>query len=123
MVILKNTLIFKGFKVGTTFSRWGAQTIPGWVQMLISIETNITCDFLGGSGPSIPPLDPRMAYHMRIQSSVSGVQAKRFLITYSYRGERGWCTNWNCLGQFREIPWNQNTDVHRGSTLITWVIT
>ena len=25
----------------------------------------------------------------------------------------------NCLGQFREIPWNQATDVHRGSTLIT----
>ena len=25
----------------------------------------------------------------------------------------------NCLGQFREIPWNQTTDVHRGSTLIT----
>ena len=26
--------------------------------------------------------------------------------------------NWNCLGQFREIPWNQTTDVYRGSTLI-----
>ena len=31
--------------------------------------------------------------------------------------------NRNCLGQFREIPWNQTTDVHRGSTLITRVIT
>ena len=32
------------------------------VQMLISIETNITCDFQGGggSGPPIPPLDPHM---------------------------------------------------------------
>ena len=28
----------------------------------------------------------------------------------------------NCLGQFREIPWNQTTDVHRGSTLITRVL-
>ena len=28
-------------------------------------------------------------------------------------------TNRSCLGQFREIPWNQTTDVHRGSTLIT----
>ena len=30
--------------------------------MLISIETdiNITCDFPGGSGPPIPPLDPHM---------------------------------------------------------------
>ena len=25
--------------------------------------------------------------------------------------------NWNCLGQFSEIPWNQTSDVHRGSTL------
>ena len=29
--------------------------------MLISIETHITCDFLGGlSGPPIPPLHPHM---------------------------------------------------------------
>ena len=30
--------------------------------MLISIETHITitCDFPGGSGPPIPPLDPHM---------------------------------------------------------------
>ena len=34
--------------------------------------------------------------------------------------ERG---NWNCLGQFLQILWNQTTDVHRGSSLITWVIT
>ena len=27
--------------------------------------------------------------------------------------------NQNCLGQFHEIPWNQTTDVHRGSILIT----
>ena len=26
--------------------------------MLISIENHITCDFPGGSGPPIPPLDP-----------------------------------------------------------------
>ena len=31
--------------------------------------------------------------------------------------------NRNCLGQFRGIPWNQNKDVHRGSTFITRVIT
>ena len=31
--------------------------------------------------------------------------------------------NRNCLGQFRGFPWNQTTDVHRGSTLITRVIT
>ena len=33
------------------------------------------------------------------------------------------CSIRNCLGQFCEIPWNQTTDVHRGSTLITLVIT
>ena len=31
-------------------------------------------------------------------------------------------TNLNCRGQFREIPWNQTSDVHRGSTLIMRVI-
>ena len=31
-------------------------------------------------------------------------------------------SNRNCLGQFREIPRNQTTDVHQGSTLITRVI-
>ena len=30
------------------------------VQMLISIKTYKICDFSGGSGPPIPPLDPRM---------------------------------------------------------------
>ena len=33
---------------------------------------------------------------------------------------KNWNVNRNCLGQFREIPWNQTTDVHRGTTLITW---
>ena len=31
--------------------------------------------------------------------------------------------NQNCLGRFREVPWNQTTDVHRGSTLIVQMIT
>ena len=28
--------------------------------MLISIKTHTTCDFPEGSGPPVPPLDPRM---------------------------------------------------------------
>ena len=32
-------------------------------------------------------------------------------------------SNRNCLCQFHEIPWNQTTDVQRGFTLITRVIT
>ena len=31
-------------------------------------------------------------------------------------------SNQNCLGQFSEITWNQTTDVHQGSTVITWVM-
>ena len=42
------------FGGGPTFSRGGG------VQMLISIKTHITCDFPEGSGPPVPPLDPRM---------------------------------------------------------------
>ena len=38
----------------------GVQLFPGRVQMLISIETHITCDFPGGSGPPIPALHPHM---------------------------------------------------------------
>ena len=30
------------------------------------------------------------------------------------------CNNRNCLGQFHWISRNQTSDVHRGSTLITW---
>ena len=41
-----------------TFSRGGGG--GGGVQMLISIKTLITCYFIEGSGPPVPPLDPRM---------------------------------------------------------------
>ena len=35
----------------------GIQLFPGWggVQMLISIETQITCDFVGGGSEPLPP--------------------------------------------------------------------
>ena len=39
------------FPGGPTFSRGGG---GGGVQMLISIETHISCEFPGGSGPPIP---------------------------------------------------------------------
>ena len=39
---------------------WGGGGGGGGVQLLISIETHITCDFPGGSGSPIPPLDPHM---------------------------------------------------------------
>ena len=42
---------------GPTFFR-GFNFFPGGFQMLISIETHITCDFPGGSGPPTPPPPP-----------------------------------------------------------------
>ena len=47
----------------------GVQHFPGGVQLfpggggsncLFPIETHINCDFLGGSGPPVPPLDPHL---------------------------------------------------------------
>ena len=58
----------------------------GGVQMLISIETHMTCNFLGGeggSGPLFPPLDSRMnstednyicRLAMNIADSIEGAQ-------------------------------------------------
>ena len=59
MVISKKTIIFQGFRGGGG----GVQHFPGGggVQMLyISKETHKICDFSGGSGATIQPLDPRM---------------------------------------------------------------
>ena len=52
--ITEKTILSQGSRGGPTFSR-GAQ-------MLISIETHITCDFSGdeGSRPHIQALDPHM---------------------------------------------------------------
>ena len=52
MVISKKTIIFQGFR-GGRFSGGGGGGGGGMsrgVQMLISIEAHITCDFLGGGG-------------------------------------------------------------------------
>ena len=37
---------------GFNFFQWGV--------LIIIFKKHITCDFLGGSGPQIPPLDPHM---------------------------------------------------------------
>ena len=61
MVLLQRKLYFSKDRGGPTFlggGGWG-----GRVQVLISIETHITCDFPGGGGgrtPYHPPLDPHM---------------------------------------------------------------
>ena len=63
MVNFKENIIFSRFRKGSkfvqggpTFSRGG-----GGSNCLFPIETHITCDFPGGSGPPVPPLDPHLA--------------------------------------------------------------
>ena len=65
MVLLQRNLILsQGSRGGPTFSRGGGQAFSrgggGGGQMLISIETHITCDFPGGLDTLSPPLDPHM---------------------------------------------------------------
>ena len=51
MVLLQRkekTILFQGSRGGPTISK--CVCVGGGVQMLISIETHITCDFPGGGG-------------------------------------------------------------------------
>ena len=63
MVISKKIIIFQGFRGSNIFQGGGSNFFQGGgVQVLISIETHITCD-LAGEGvrnPYLPPLDPHM---------------------------------------------------------------
>ena len=54
MVNFKETYHFQGSREGPTFSR-GVQLFLGGSNCLFPIETHITCDFPGGSGPPVPP--------------------------------------------------------------------
>ena len=59
-ILLKSngTIIFQGSRGGPIFSRGGGvQLVPRGSNCLYPIETLITCDFPGGSGPPDPPLD------------------------------------------------------------------
>ena len=50
------------FQGGPTFSRGG-----GGSNCLFPIETHITCNFPGGSGPPVPPHDPHLyIVHTRV---------------------------------------------------------
>ena len=55
-IISEKTILFQGSREGLTFFQGRSNFFQGGVQMLISIETHITCDFPGGgSGPPNPP--------------------------------------------------------------------
>ena len=61
ILIFNPQQILQFYRGGSSiFQGGGVQLFPGGVQMLISIKTHITCDFPEGSGPPVPPLDPRM---------------------------------------------------------------
>ena len=59
--ITEKTILFKGSR-GPTFLRGGGSR----VQVLISIETHITCDFSWGGGGSGPPITPSGSAHRLI---------------------------------------------------------
>ena len=61
MVISKKTLLFQGYRGVQHFPGGSNFFQGGGVQMLISIETHIACDFRGALiRTPYPPLDPHM---------------------------------------------------------------
>ena len=65
--LFQRKLLFSKVSEGVQLFKGGGATFSwGWgFQMLISIETHITCDFPGGggSGPPTPLLDLHMRFH------------------------------------------------------------
>ena len=70
--IQRGSNILRG--VGPTFSRGGGAPNVNFYR------THITCDFPGGSGPPIPPLDPHMV-HVHPRNLVLYVQGTRLCST------------------------------------------
>ena len=63
MVNFEENYHFSRFQRGPTFSSGGGggvQLFPRGSICLYPIETHITCDFPGGSGPPDPPLDSHL---------------------------------------------------------------
>ena len=59
--ISKKSIIFQGSRGCLTFPRGrGSNFFQGGSNCLFPIETHITCDIPGGSGPPVPPLDPHL---------------------------------------------------------------
>ena len=71
-LISKKTIIFQGSR--------GVQLFPGGggggSNCLFPIETHMTCDFPGGSGPLSPPLDPHL-YNNNL-SNLSSIKKTAF---------------------------------------------
>ena len=54
------------FQGGPAFSRGGGSNC------LFPIETHISCDFPGGPGPPVPPLNPHLRIHFVLSCVESG---------------------------------------------------
>ena len=74
--ITGKTILFQGSREGPTFSI-GVHIFQGGGggggQMLISIETHVTCDFPGGRTPYPPPLDPHLTDNVKSIASTNTV--------------------------------------------------
>ena len=68
--------ILSFFKVpeGVQHFPGGVQHFPGGSNCLFLIETHITCDFPGGSGPPVPPLDSHLGITVLCPCSAAAKQ-------------------------------------------------
>ena len=66
----RNLSFFKVPKGVQHFPGGGVQLFPGGFNCLFPIENHITCDFPGGSGPPVSPLDPHLVVHLLFFSAV-----------------------------------------------------
>ena len=62
MVNFEENYHFSRLQRGSNIFQGGVQLFPGGSNCLYPIETHITCDFPGGSGPPAPSLDPHLLY-------------------------------------------------------------
>ena len=81
-----------------------------------AVKQNIVVDIVKAVMPTLPFDDN--SFNVILFSAVSSC----FLLGYFREPMIMVKTNRICLGYFCDIPWNQTTDVHRGSTLITRMI-
>ena len=76
MVNLNRIYHFSRFQRGPTFSRGGGGGGSNFFQgggsnCLFPIETHITCDFPGGSGPPVPPSGSALALTPQLSKAMT----------------------------------------------------
>ena len=91
MVNFNEIYHFSRFQRGPTFSRGGG----GGSNCLFPIETHITCDFPGGSGPPVPPLDPHLVWILIRSLILSDLVWVQNVKKAEYIMNRAKCYNFN----------------------------